>query len=582
MRDEGFGDRFELDLRDALRLELAGGRVGVAAPQVRGRIAARQRARRTTQLLLLAAALAIAALGGLVLAGRIAPPPVGAAPATVAAIDTASGDLVLSRAWPDGRIEETARYAGALDLLQGAIGYTTATALPQDAVATAGPDGRLAIALPDGDVLYLRGPGRGGGPQAGGVAGSFTTGWFGWTPDGRLARVGEAYVRLLDPATGDETAGALPPWVTPDWTRGEVQLLAWSGDGTVVAVREDPAMSEQEVGLLDLTADPPTFVPGLPASIRAATGLELRYAADGRYPGSWCQGGDLAVHCAGVSGHVSQASAPAEAWYVAPPDEALNPDTVRTADGSGLLVVAREMDADRGHVMLVEAPGSWREAFAFDAPAHDTSDMDAYLAGQAYLVGVAPGGRSVALATPTGLVLGDLGSGETTVLPAGAIFAGWPSAPEVVTEVLRAIPACEPPTPEAIAAIRLSDPASASPASAGVRPVVGDRADADPWRVDEMASAEPVVADADGWLLTLALPPGACVEAAKVEALSLADPTSVPGELVTWPIDSGTRAGLLMIVEPESSGEWIIRAELALAGADREAVLLYRVRMVGP
>lgn len=67
-----------------------------------------------------------------------------------------------------------------------------------------------------------------------------------------------------------------------------------------------------------------------------------------------------------------------------------------------------------------------------------------------------------------------------------------------------------------------------------------------------------------------------------MEAVSLSDPTAVPGELVTWPIDGGPRAGLLMIVEPEPSGDWIVRAELTLAGADREAVLLYRVRTVAP
>ena len=38
MHDALLDARFEADLRDALRLELASVRVGVAAPQVRGRI----------------------------------------------------------------------------------------------------------------------------------------------------------------------------------------------------------------------------------------------------------------------------------------------------------------------------------------------------------------------------------------------------------------------------------------------------------------------------------------------------------------------------------------------------------------
>lgn len=588
MRDEMLDARFEADLRDALRLELASVRVGVAGPQVRGRIAARQRTRRTTQLLLAAAALALAAIGGLVLAGQIAPPPAGAEPATIAAIDASSGDLVVSRAWPDGRTEEANRYPGGLETLRDATRDPAVTELPPGAVATVGLDGRLAIAVPGGHVIYFM-PSEGGTTSSGAIGGDADTGWFGWVPDGRLVLVrsapgeGQMEAALFDPATGVETARRLPFRVRPDWTRGGVELLTWTRYGAVVAVSEDPeaAASDQQVGLLDLAADPPTFTPGLPTSVRAQTGLESRYAADGTYPGSWCQGSDLAMHCAGLSGHVAQASAPAEAWYVGRSNEALNPDTVRTAAGSGLLVVARETEADRGRVVVVEAPGSWREAFAFDAPAYDTSDMDAYLAGQAYLVGVAPGGRSVALTTPTGLVLGDLASGETTVLPAGAIFAGWPTAPEVATDALRSIPACEPPTPEAIAAITLSDPASASLASAGVWPVVGDPTDADPWRVDEMARAEPVVAD-PGWLLTLALPPATCVETAKVEALSLAGSSAVPGEMITWPIDAGSRSGLLMIVAPESGGDLIVRARLSLAGTDREAILLYRVTTTGP
>jgi hypothetical protein len=595
MRDEEFGDRFELDLRDALRHELAGIRVGVDGSQIRGRIAARGRTRRTTRLVVLVAAalavaIAIPLVGRLVLTGPLASPspsptaPVAPSPevepATITAIDESSGDLVVSHAWPDGRLEEAARYAGALERVREATGDAAATGLPHDAVATAGLDGRLAIALPGGDVLYFMPP-DGDAAVAGAIDADTAPAWFGWVPDGRLALLGTG-VRLIDPVSGTETMSRLPAGrVGPDWTRGEVELLTWTGDGGIVAVREDPATSDDEVGLIDITVDRPTFVPGLPASVVAATGLETRYGSDGTYPGSWCQAGDLVLHCAGLSEHVSQRSAPAETWYVGRSSEALNPDTVRTADGSGLLVVARAMDAGRGRVIVVEAPGSWREAFAFDAPAYDTSDMEAYLAGQAYLVGVAPGGRSVALRTPTDLVVGDLQTGQKAVLAAGSIFTGWPSAPVVATDVLRAIPACEPPTPEALTMITLSDPAFASLASEGVRPVVSDRTDGDPWRVDGMTRAEPLVAD-PGWLLTLGLPHGVCVEAAKVEAVSPSDPTAVPAELVTWPIDGGPRAGLLMLVAPERHGDWIVRAELTLTGADRDAILLYHVRTAAP
>lgn len=578
MRDEGFADRFELDLRDALRLELAGVRVGVAAPQVRGRIAARQRARRTTQLLLLAVALAIAALGGLVLAGRIAPPPAGAEPATVAAIDAESGDLVMSRAWPDGRTEEGARYPGALDLLRGVIGFTTATGLPDDAVATAGNGGRLAIALPSGDVLVWAS--SNGETPSGRVADRFTTaGWLGWTPDGRLASVGQAYARLFDPVAGDETAVALPAGVHPDWTTGEGrQLMAWTGDGKIVAERSDT-----EVGALDLAVDPPAFLPGLPAAVRADTGREQRYAADGSWPGSGCQDDRLVLRCAGLAEWSShQAITPTATWYVARANQALHPVPARTADGRGLLLVARATDADRGSVLLVDAPGTWREAFEFDSPRLDTANLETQVEGWSTLVGVAPGGRSVALRTPAALLVGDLATGATSALPAGTVFVGWPTAPTVETDRLARLPSCEPATAGDAASVSVIAAGVISPASSGAQPVVGERQDADPFRRAGLASA-PVIEAEPGGFLALALPSGTCAEAATSSAVPIAGaPDDQPVELGVWSAGhGGTVAGLLPLVAPPP-GDWVVRVELRLAGADREAILLYHVRTVAP
>lgn len=579
MRDEWAADRFEVDLRDALHLELAGVRVGVAAPQVRGRIASRERARRTTRLVLLAAGLAAVLLGGLVLAGRFlpAPPPGAAEPATIAAIDAATGDLVLARAWPDGRTEEAARYPGALDLLRGVIGLTNAIRLPDDAVVTAGTDGGLAILLPGGAVITWPGPAR-----AGQIADSFTTGWVGWSADGRLARVGGAYARLLDPVTGIETAVALPPDVHPDWMTGEDQLMAWTDDGKIVAERSDPASFASEVGVLDVAGASPTFVPGLPTSVRADTGREQRYAADGSWPGSGCQDDRLLSRCAGVASWWSmQSDLPTSTWYVTRSDEGLHPVPARTADGAGLLLVTRSTTVDEGRVIIATAPGSWREAFTFVGPRIDTGSLETMVAGWSTIVGVAPGGRTIALRTPAGLVIGDLSTGATATLAGGTVFVGWPAAPVVATERRAGLPACTPATPDDAAGVAITAAGITSPASAGARPVLGERQDADPFRRDALASALAVEAEVDG-ILALALPAGTCAEAASSSAVPVAGAADDPPvELGTWTAGAGTVTGLLPVVAPPP-GDWVVRVTLWLDGADREAILLYRVTVPEP
>jgi hypothetical protein len=589
MRDEWLDTAFESELRAAMRLELATVRVGVAAPQVRGRIAARERGRRAMRLVLLAAGLAAALLGGLVLAGQLlAPPPSGdAEPATVAAIDASTGDLVVSRAWPDERLEVLWRFPRAIDRVREATGDPNATQLPHGAVAVAGPDGWLAIALPGDDILYFRRPAAGATEfVSGAIGGDGGAGSFGWTADGRIVTVGgNASARLVasffDPATGVETSSPIPAGVVPDWTRGDTPRLTWTGDGRIVAERGDTTTFEGEIGSLDLSIEPPTFAPGLPASIRAHTGTELRYAADGSWPGSGCQDGNMLSRCAGLSDWTSQRSAPDSTWYVTRADEALDPAPVRTADGTGLLAIARGIGADRGRLLVIDAPGSWREAFEVAAPAFDPGNIDSYWNGATYPAGVAPDGRSVAVWTPSALVVGDLSTGEHVTLPAGTVFVGWPTAPVVETDRLATLAACESATPEDAAAVALSAAGIMSPASAGVQPVVGERQDTEPFRRDELADAPAVQAEVDG-LLTLALPAGTCAEAAIIDAVRAGSaPGAATTSLGTWPAGSGTVGGLVPVAAPPA-GDWVVRVRLWLDGADREAILLYHVTVPEP
>jgi len=588
MRDTHVEDRLELDLRAALQHELATARVGVAAPQVRGRITARDRSRRTTRLLLLAAALlvglvAVPVVGGLIVERPVTPPGL-AEPATVAALDAATGDLVLSSAWPDGRIEEEARYPGALDLVREAVDDPAATGLHHLAIATMGADGRLAIGFTSGDVVVLPGPGRGGGfVHRSGSTTNTAQAWLGWANDGRLVVVDDRVVWRIDPATRGETAAVLPESVIPDLSvaNGGVARLAWTDAGTVVALRSDPATFQVGVGTVDVLADRPAFTPGLPRAVVAASGLEPIRAADGSIPAGDC--GDWADGCAIVGPESRSDGDEVVTWYVAAATEHVA-DVVRLPGGTGLVITLASEGGD-GRVLVADAPGSWRDAFAFSlaGPAFDSG----FGAGS-YLVGVAPDGRSLALRTRVGLyvehrvVVGDLATGATATLPAGTLFVGWPTAPAVATDSLPTLPACVTATPTDAATAALSSAGTVSPASDGLRPIVGGRADADPWRLDDVADVPALEVEARAHL-ALALPPGSCAEVVIAEAYRVEPPPgAVPIQLAERPARGPVVAGLVDIGAPAGAGDWAIRVKLWLVGADREVVLLYHVRTVEP
>jgi hypothetical protein len=562
--------------------------VGVAAPQVRGRIAARDRNRRTTRLILLAAALlaalvAVPVVGALIRERPVTPPGL-AEPATVAALDPATGDLVVSSAWPDGRIEEQARYPGALDLVREATDDPAAgdgpvaTSLHHLAVATMGPDGRLAVGFPSGNAVVLPGPGRGGGfvHRSGGTTNTAQS-WLGWARDGRLVVVEDRTVWRIDPATGEETAAVLPDRVIPDLAvaNGGVARLPWTDSGAVVALRSDPATFQVEVGTVDVLADRPAFSPGLPAAVVAASGLEPIRAADGSIPAGDC--GDWADGCAIVGPESRGNGDEIATWYVAPATDHVA-DVARLPGGTGLVITVVS-DIGGGRVLVADAPGSWRDTAVFHVAGWA---FDPGFGAGSYLVGAGPGGQSVALQTRDALFVGDLETGATATLPAGTAFVGWPSAPEVATDALPTLPACVAATPDDAATAALWSAGGISPASDGQRPIVGDRADADPWRLGEVAAMPAVEVEAGGQL-QLALPSGPCSQAVIAEAYRIEpQPDALPIQLAERPAGGSVVGGLLDIGAPATEGDWAIRVKLWLVGADREAILLYHVRTAEP
>jgi hypothetical protein len=583
-------DRFEADVRAALRLELAAAVPGVAAPQVRGRIAERARQRRQRRLALLAIAaailvvVAIPVLRALVLTEPVAPPQGSAQPAAVVAMDPSRGDVILTWVSPDGQTKPAVRYEGALHLLRDATGDASLDRLPDGTVATAGADGRLAIALPDGTVLVARAPGRSLFVTRA-ADGLQSQAWLGWTDDGRLVTVANALtgpdarlrVRVVDPESGDSSTGTLPYEIVP---LAPGQLLTWTADGMVLALSTDPTTFTSITGSLDVTAAEPSFSPGLPARLRVTTGLEPLLAGDGSRPAGWSEDVLPGYPSVGLAAP-DEGTAPAAHWYAAGTGDRIY-DVVRSAGLRDLVALVARTDASDGRIVVIDAPGSWREAVVLSGAASAaTPGLGSTRTSFPRILGVAADGRSVAAWIAERLVVADLASGAWTEAPAAWVFVGWPTATTASIGAIPGLPGCEPPAADTVGSITLRAAGTTGPATSGARPVVGDPGDADPWRSGQLAAAETVDVAA-GARLTLTLPAGACFEAGAVEALPLAGPPgTAPTSLGSWTAGHGTIAGLVDTAAPSSGGEWIVRAKLWLTGADREAILLYRVRTTG-
>lgn len=583
------------DVRAALLVEIASVRIGVAAPQVRGRIADRQRARRRARSRAAAAVVAIAVVvaglpvvGGLALPAAVAPAPGGVQPAWVASINPASGDLELAWAWSDGRTQAGARYRDALGLLRLATGDAGLSGLPPGAVATAGPDGRLAVALPTGGLLVYRSPADPGRVSRV-VEGLVEETWLGWTVDGRLAAIARPFaapdarlrLRLVDPATGAGVAGALTYGI---WPGARGSLLTWTDGGAILVERRDPGTGAATVGTLEVADDRPAFEPGQPTRLRVVTGLEPALAGDGSVPRGWRSDALPGWSSVGV-GSATSDGVPAVRWYAAPAGDRVF-DVVRSADLLRLVALVARADGTGARLVVLDWPGSWRDAVALTgaaattpAPARDPGSEDA---PAPRVLGVAPDGRSVAAEVDGRLVVADLATGTSEALAEGTVFVGWPEPSIAVTMAVPTSPACVAATAGAAAAIALAPAGAPSPADTGVPPIVGDPGDRDPWRRDALAGANPVEATAGGPLV-LAVPDRRCVARLDADAVRIgAPPADPPTGIAALPAGTSPTGGLIGLPAPAAPGEWIIRVRLRLHGAAGETTLLYRVRTAAP
>jgi hypothetical protein len=456
---------------------------------------------------------------------------------------------------------------------------------PRPAVATAGPDERFAVALPTGDILAYRSPAD-AGRIVRVVEGLIEETWVGWAVDGRLAAVARPFaapdarlrLRLVDPATGAGAPGTLTYGI---WPHAEGSLLTWTDGGAILVERRDPRTGAATVGTLEVAVDRPAFEPGWPTRLRVATGLEPALASDGSFPRGWRSDALPGWPSVGV-GSATDEAIPAVRWYAAPAGDRVF-DVVRSADLLRLVALVARVDGSGVRLVVLDWPGSWRDAVtltgAAPTPARDPGSEDV---APLRVLGVAPDGRSVAVAVDGRLIIADLATGTSGALSPGTVFVGWPEPSIAVTMAVPTSPACVAASAVAAAAIALAPAGAAAPAETGVPPVVADPDDRDPWRRDALARASPVAVEAGGPLV-LAIPDRRCVATFEADAVGIgAPPADPPTRIAALPAGASPTGGLIWLPAPAPPGEWVVRVRLRLHGAAAEAILLYHVRTAAP
>jgi hypothetical protein len=196
---------------------------------------------------------------------------------------------------------------------------------------------------------------------------------------------------------------------------------------------------------------------------------------------------------------------------------------------------------------------------------------------------VAPGGRSVAASIAGTIVVGDLATGASVVLPGGTLFVGWPATVDVQTAAIPTLPACLEVGADVAATVALSAAGTVTPASTGSRAVVGTRAAPDEWHRAEMGAMVPVEAPIGGQLVA-ALPAGACAEALQaraVQAVAGDGDTATPLELAGRTAGTGSPLAGLVGIDTPPAGDWIVRVQVWFHDTDSPSILLYRVHVAG-
>lgn len=443
--------RLEDQLRTALRAEGDGQPLTITTAELERRSILRRRARNSQRLSLVAAAVAVVAIGSVVAVGNgwLRMPAVGVDPSPSPAeapssirptaeptqvVPTSPGpgssapiggpaDAIVVRSIIDPassvhRIEVQLWPAtGDMFVLVTFSGILGGNPTP-DAPARVSQDGLLAVPLVDWEgsgrhiavaIYDLLQPTR--DPH---IVVDLGSNGIAWGPDGRLALFDPQTITIVEPYAAVPGSLPIPPGVvvaTPD-RQDEI----WAGDGRGFLAWKQVGLSGQP-GVRRLDG---TFAPDASPTIFAPLGIEQVYDRDGRQLLVGCKtlgddgrGNDCSL-LAEVPGGAT------EVVYRESSGEARIADHRWEANGRGIwLLIDQRAADDRTLDLVVRAggPGSFVDVATL-------SDIEVRVGTDPRLAGIAADGGRLAIALDAGLVgLVDTASGRSVA--AAGTFAGW-------------------------------------------------------------------------------------------------------------------------------------------------------------
>ena len=579
-------DRLEADLRAALHREMALARLGVAAPQIRAGIAARERSRRWARAATgIAAALAVILVLPLLppLAQRTLAPDQPTETAVTVRIE-AAGDLVVEKVPFAGPPVEIARLPRAAELLRPTVDPARLQPGTMGTAIAFHPDGYLAVAVSAADsqgspvavLVWNLARSNDEPTRIDATADIVGSPLIGWTPDGRLVVAdGNAVSKLdvLDARTGRVVSVTLPDHtVVADvrWAGGSVAVgsIASTPDGEVVVTILDRTNFRSTIATADLprSGGAATLTEGLPRAVWSVTGLDRPWGVKAGVVGALGNSSGFSTAGVRVDGQAAHDFGPpdAQTWAVFGPREQLvgRPAWDATVTGIWLLQgTGRRLD-------LVHLDGPGLAATRATLPWDGTTGSD-----RNAIAGLGSDGRGLIVRQATGDLFVDGVSGRVAELSAGARFVGWAHAATTTTPEER--PFCASVENTDLAGSRIAGPGE--PFVEGLAAGMGGAADASP-RPAADASGLPAAHAAVGAGLRLLLPDGACASVVAAEAVPVNDPAATPLKIDSSAVTPGGPGGELGLAEPPQ-GRWIVRVRLAVAGGTGSSVasLLYRV-----
>ena len=442
--------RLEDQLRSALRARADALPVTITTPELERRLLLRRRGRDGQRLTLVAAAVAVVAIGSIVALGNgwLRMPAIGVDPGPSPAETPISthptteptqvapaspgprpvpqmggpNDAIVVRSTVDplspvhGIEVQLWPAAGDVSVLATFSGVIGGNPTP-DAPARVSQDAMLAVPLVDwegsgrhiGVAIYdLSEPTL--DPR---IVTDLGSSGIAWGPDDRLALFDPLAITILEPDTGERASLSIPAGVSVTASGNQDEVWALDGGG-FLAWRQDGVVGGP--GILRLDG---TFVADPSPAISAPLGIERIYDPDGRQLIVGCDSvGDAgSVGCSLIA---AAPGGPTEVWYRARAGDGTIADYRWDAIGKAVWLLLDQRSVDGRTLDLILRTGR-PDAFVDRAT---LSDIEIRAETDPQLVGIADDERRVAIALDRGVVaLVDTATGDW--IAAAGSFAGW-------------------------------------------------------------------------------------------------------------------------------------------------------------